>query len=326
MRISLPKSKQGKKMASDFHLPVLCKEAISGLNIKSDSICVDMTLGRAGHSREMLKLLKHGFLYASDKDDTALSYSSSVLSKVSSNFKLYKVAFSQMTEALKKDGVEQADAILFDIGVSSPQFDNPERGFSYRFNGPLDMRMDLEQSLTAEKVINTYSEEQLRDIIYRYGEDMSAPKIAKAIVMARKQKPIKTTFELVDVIKGCLPSFILNKKGHPAKQTFQAIRYEVNDELGELKRGLVSALDFLSIGGRCAIITFNSLEDKTVKDLFKEYAVNPPTNRHLPSLIDQPQLKYRLVTRKPIAPSQEEININPRSESAKLRIIERTRK
>lgn len=313
-------------MASDFHLPVLCKEAVSGLSIRPDSTVVDMTLGRAGHSSEMLKLLKNGFLYAVDKDDTAISYSTKVLSKISNRFKIYKGAFSEMTDYLLADDVKEADAILFDIGVSSPQFDNPERGFSYRFDGPLDMRMNLEQTLTAKQVVNTYSEEKLREIFYKYGEDPNSGRIAHQIVAAREEKPIETTFQLVEVIKSSLPSFVLNKKGHPAKQTFQAIRYEVNDELGELTNGLKKALDFLSIGGRCAVITFNSLEDRTVKDLFKEYASYPPTNRHLPPVINQEPLKYRLVTRKPISPSEEEIADNPRSEPAKLRIIERTRK
>ncbi len=313
-------------MASDFHLPVLCREAINGLNIRPDSICVDMTLGRGGHSKEMLKLLKSGFLYACDKDETAISYSSKVLGEVSNRFKIYNGAFSEMTSFLKADGIDSADAILFDIGVSSPQFDNPERGFSYRFDGPLDMRMDLNQSLTARDVVNTYSEEKLKEIIYKYGEDVSAPRIAKGICLAREKKPINTTLELVDVIKKSLPSFVLNKKGHPAKQTFQAIRYEVNNELGELENGLKEAVEFLNVGGRCAIITFNSLEDRTAKDLFRSYTSYPPSNRHLPPDVNQEPLKYRLISKKPIIPSPEEMEINPRSESAKLRIIERIKK
>jgi len=313
-------------MASDFHLPVLCKEAVSGLNIRPDSIVLDMTLGRAGHSSEMLRLLKTGFLYAIDKDDTAISYSAEVLSKISDRFRIYKGAFSEMTDYLLADKVQEADSILFDIGVSSPQFDNPERGFSYRFDGPLDMRMNLEQSLTARQVVNTYSEERLREIFYRYGEDPNSGRIAHQIVKVRDEKPIETTFQLVEVIKSALPSFILNKKGHPAKQTFQAIRYEVNDEFGELTEGLKKAIEFLSIGGRCAVITFNSLEDRTVKDLFKEYTSYPSYNRHLPPVIDQEPLKYRLITKKPIVPSEEEKADNPRSDPAKLRIIERTRK
>lgn len=310
-------------MPSDYHNPVLCSEAITGLNIHPDSIVVDMTLGRGGHSKEMLKRIPDGFLYACDKDETALDYSKKVLSEVGSNFLLLKGRFSEMTEMLTDRGIKSADAILFDIGVSSPQFDNPERGFSYRFDGPLDMRMDLEQTLTAETVVNTYSEQELRKIIFEYGEDRSAPRIAAAIVRARSQKPIKTTFELVDVIKGALPSFILNKKGHPAKQTFQAIRYEVNNELGELQQGLSKALKFLAPGGRLAVITFNSLEDRTVKDIFRDLSEYPSENRHLPPQVDRKELEYELVNRKPIEPTQEELLENPRAQSAKLRIIER---
>lgn len=310
-------------MQSNYHNPVLCQETLNGLNIHNDSICVDMTLGRAGHASRMLKLISQGHLYAIDKDQTALDYSSSVLSAIDSNFTLFKGAFSKFTDMLKAQGINKADAILFDIGVSSPQFDNPERGFSYRFDAPLDMRMDLSQSLDAAYVINNYSEEQLKKIIFEYGEDPSASKISHAIAEARKIKPIKTTFELVDIIKSALPSFILNKPGHPAKQTFQAIRYEVNSEMQELNDGLRKGIEFLSLGGRLAIITFNSLEDGYAKNIFKEYTSYPSTSRHLPPLVNQPQINYRLITHKPIAPSIDEISINPRSKPAKLRIIER---
>jgi 16S rRNA (cytosine1402-N4)-methyltransferase len=311
-------------MPSDYHRPVLCTEAIEGLNLHADSIVVDMTLGRAGHSSKILSVIPHGFLYAIDKDLTALSYSKSVLKEIGSNFLLLQGNYSQMFSLLEERGVKSADAILFDIGVSSPQFDNPERGFSYRFDGPLDMRMDQSQKLSAYDVVNSYSEEKLREIIYKYGEDNSAPEIARAIVRARVEKPISTTFQLVDVIKSALPAFILNKKGHPAKQTFQAIRYEVNNELTELQSGLKSALDFLAVGGRIAVITFNSLEDRTVKDEFRSVASYPSENRHLPPQMDRKPLQFRLVTHKPIEPSAEEIELNPRAQSAKLRIIERT--
>jgi len=263
-------------MESDYHVPVLYKPAIEGLQLKEDSIVLDLTLGRAGHSSKMLSLIKKGHLYAIDKDDTALSFSRDRLSKIGENFTLYKGAFSEFTDMLKLDGITSADAILLDIGVSSPQFDNPDRGFSYRFDSRLDMRMNQEQEFDAYDVINKYSEEHLRRMIFEYGEDPSAGRIARAIIKAREIKPIETTFELVDVIKSCLPYFILNKPGHPAKQTFQAVRYEVNQEISELKKGLKKAIEFLGVDGRLAIITFNSLEDKIAKNIIKDFTTYPP--------------------------------------------------
>jgi len=310
-------------MESDYHVPVLYKPAIEGLQLKEDSIVLDLTLGRAGHSSKMLSLIKKGHLYAIDKDDTALSFSRDRLSKIGENFTLYKGAFSEFTDMLKLDGITSADAILLDIGVSSPQFDNPDRGFSYRFDSRLDMRMNQEQEFDAYDVINKYSEEHLRRMIFEYGEDPSAGRIARAIIKAREIKPIETTFELVDVIKSCLPYFILNKPGHPAKQTFQAVRYEVNQEISELKKGLKKAIEFLGVDGRLAIITFNSLEDKIAKNIIKDFTTYPPTNRHLPPVLNREPLKYKNITRKPIVPDEEELKINPRSRSAKLRIIER---
>jgi 16S rRNA (cytosine1402-N4)-methyltransferase len=310
-------------MEYDFHIPVLCKEAIELLEIKPNSICIDMTLGRAGHSSKMLEKIPNGYLYATDKDNDAISYSTKKLSGIRNNFKIYHLSFSKLINQLKEDGINQADCILFDIGVSSPQFDDPSRGFSYRFDSKLDMRMNQEQELTAYKVVNTYSEEELRHIISYYGEDPNAYKIAKQIVKNRQIQPIETTFQLVDTIKQALPSFILNKKGHPAKQTFQAIRYEVNNEIYELENGLKEAIEFLSVGGHLAIITFNSLEDKIVKDIFKSYTTYPSINRNLPPVLNQEPIKYSLITRKPIVPSQEELKNNPRSEPSKLRVIER---
>lgn len=311
-------------MESNLHVPVLLNEVLTGLDIKDNSICVDMTLGRGGHSSEILKRCPNGHLYATDKDDDALEFSRDRLSKISSNFTLYKGAYSEFPQKLINDGITGVDRILYDIGVSSPQFDNPERGFSYRYDARLDMRMDLSQKLDAYEVVNTYSYEELKRIIYEYGEDKNAPRIARAIVKQREVKPIETTFELVDVIKSCLPSFVLNKVGHPAKQTFQAIRYEVNNEREELINGLVEGIELLNVGGRLAIITFNSAEDKIVKDTFKRYTTSDePTSRHLPPSLDAKPIKYRLITRKPITASEEELERNPRSKPAKLRIIER---
>lgn len=310
-------------MESNKHIPVLQNEAIAGLNLKDDSVAIDMTLGRAGDSSRILRAIPNGHLYAVDKDEEAIVYSQKVLYQIGSNFTLIHSAFSLAIPKLREEGLVGADAILFDIGVSSPQFDNPGRGFSYREDGPLDMRMDQEQKLTAYDVVNTYSESELRHIILEYGEDRSAPAIAHAIVKAREQRPIRTTLELVEVIKSALPSFILNKKGHPAKQTFQAIRYEVNQEEQELKKGLQEALGFLNIHGRVAVITFNSLEDRIVKNAFKEVSSYPPVNKYEPVPVDLKPLGYELVTRKPIEPSPEELESNPRSRSAKLRIIQK---
>lgn len=310
-------------MEYDFHIPVLCKEAIDLLNIQPNSICIDMTLGRAGHSSKILEKIPKGYLYATDKDTDAISYSTKKLETIRNNFKIYHLPFSKVIAQLKQDGISQGDCILFDIGVSSPQFDDPSRGFSYRFDSKLDMRMNKDQKLSAYEVVNTYSEEELRHIISYYGEDPYAYKIARQIVINRQEKPIETTFQLVDAIKQALPSYILNKKGHPAKQTFQAIRYEVNNEIYELENGLKEAIEFLSVNGRCAIITFNSLEDKIVKDIFKSYTSRPSVNRNQPPVLNQEPIKYTLVTRKPIVPSQEELKNNPRSEPSKLRVIER---
>jgi len=310
-------------MVNYQHVPVLCQEAIDLLDIKSNSVCVDMTLGRAGHSSKMLEMIPDGYLYATDKDIQALDYSYGRLSQIRANFRLYNLPFSSFVDELKKDGVTSADCILLDIGVSSPQFDDPLRGFSYRYDAPLDMRMNQTQELTAKFVVNNYSEKELKHIIATYGEDPFANRIAHSIITKRAIKPIETTFELVEAIKEALPSYVLSKKGHPAKQTFQAIRYEVNSEINELKVGLQKGLEFLSVGGRLAIITFNSLEDKIVKDMFKSYTSYVPENRNLPPIINKPILKYSLVNRKPIAPSKSELVSNPRSESAKLRVIER---
>ncbi|MDY5654536.1 MAG: 16S rRNA (cytosine(1402)-N(4))-methyltransferase RsmH [Bacilli bacterium] len=309
-------------MPSDYHKPVLLDEVIEGLNIKEDSIVVDMTLGRAGHSSSLLARCKKGHLYATDKDQTALDYSSKKLSEISSNFTLFQGDYSSFPNKLREIGITKVDCILYDIGVSSPQFDNPERGFSYRFDARLDMRMNLSQKKDAYYVVNNYSYEELKRIIYDYGEDRSAPLIAKAIVREREKKPIETTFQLVDVIKSALPSYILNKPHHPAKQTFQAIRFEVNNEREELIKGLREGIELLGIGGRLAIITFNSAEDKIVKDMFNEYAKEKSYSRHLPP-VNEEKPKFTLVTRKPIVPSEEELKNNPRSAPAKLRIIER---
>lgn len=313
-------------MKSDYHLSVLLNEVIEGLNIKENGIYIDATLGRAGHSKEILKRLKSGLLVGIDQDDEALSYSKSLLAEVSNNFQLVKGNFRDLDKIVKNLSLERVDGILFDLGVSSPQFDEDYRGFSYRYNNKLDMRMNQSSSLTAKIVVNTYSKNDLIRVFKEYGEEKYANSIASNIVKYRNNKEIETTFELVDIIKKSKPMKELNKAGHPAKQVFQAIRIEVNDELNALKEGLNKALDILSINGRVAVISFHSLEDKIVKNIFRERAIingNRINDFKLPDEIALPS--YDLVNRKVIVPTEEEILINHRSKSAKLRIIEKVR-
>ena len=313
-------------MKSDYHLSVLLNEVIEGLNIKENGIYIDATLGRAGHSKEILKRLKSGLLVGIDQDDEALSYSKSLLTEVSNNFQLIKGNFRDLDKIVKNLSLERVDGILFDLGVSSPQFDEDYRGFSYRYNNKLDMRMNQSSSLTAKIVVNTYSKNDLIRVFKEYGEEKYANSIASNIVKYRNNKEIETTFELVDIIKKSKPMKELKKAGHPAKQVFQAIRIEVNDELNALKEGLNKALDVLSINGRVAVISFHSLEDKIVKNIFRERAIingNRINDFKLPDEIALPS--YDLVNRKVIVPTEEEILINHRSKSAKLRIIEKVR-
>lgn len=309
-------------MTSNFHAPVLLDETLELLNLRPDSTAVDMTLGRAGHASEILRRIPSGFLYGVDRDAEALKFSDTRLSTVGSNYSLIRAAFSEVPRLLAEREVEP-DAILYDLGVSSPQFDTPERGFSYRFDAPLDMRMDQSQELTAATVVNSYSYAELRHVIGDYGEEKFAPLIAKAIVRRREISPIVTTFELVDTIKSALPAKALNRIGHPAKQTFLGIRYEVNREQSEIELGIRAGIRLLAPGGRLAVITFNSLEDRLVKTMFREFAVKPATDKRVPEL--KSELDYELVTRKPIAPGPEEQEVNLRARPAKLRVIERKR-
>ena len=258
-----------------------------------------------------------------DKDEQALKESRENLKDVLDKATLIHADFSRMKEELHARGVEKVDGIMMDLGVSSPQFDDSQRGFSYRFDARLDMRMNQEQDLDAEKVVNTYSEQELTRILKEYGEERYAYAIAKAIVKKRTIQPIKTTFELVDVIKSALPAKELRKKGHPAKQTFQAIRIEVNNELGALQKGIEEALNLLDVNGRCAIITFHSLEDRIVKSNFKRNE-NPCTcPSDFPVCVCGKVSKGKVITRKPILPSEKELEENSRSKSAKLRVFER---
>ncbi|OQC11334.1 MAG: Ribosomal RNA small subunit methyltransferase H [Tenericutes bacterium ADurb.Bin087] len=309
------------------HYPVLLSEVINGLNVQDDSVIVDLTLGRAGHSSALLLKARKGYLYGFDQDETAIKESREVLSKTFQNFTLFHQNFKDFDLALNALGVKGADIILLDLGVSSPQFDVSERGFSYRYDGPLDMRMDrTNNNLTAAIIVNTYTEARLKEIFYNYAESRYSARIAREIIDARKAKPIATTLELVEIIKRALPSKELRKKGHPAKTIFQALRIEVNNELGVLSEVLARAPHFLNEGGRLAVISFHSLEDRLVKNTFKRLASLSDEARHPYSLPDKNKVApFTLVNRKVIVASDDEIELNPRASSAKLRIIEKRR-
>lgn len=307
------------------HVSVLLNEAIDSLNIKADGIYVDLTLGRGGHSKEILRRIPMGHLFAFDKDEEAIVESSENL-KDFMNKTIIHEDFRNFKKALNSNGIEQVDGILMDLGVSSPQFDESERGFSYKEEARLDMRMDKRQSLDAYQVVNTYSLNDLTRIFREYGEDKYSYQIAKKIVSVRETQPIETTTQLVDLIKSVKPSKELAKKGHPAKQIFQALRIEVNDELGALECALADALSMIKVGGRVVVITFHSLEDRIVKNAFNKVSKIEGSRHNIftrPSLEDEP--KYHLVNNKVIIPSDIEMDNNPRSKSAKLRAIERSR-
>lgn len=304
------------------HYSVLLNESIEGLNIKKDGIYVDCTLGGGGHSSVILSKLDKGHLYCFDQDDYAISVANKRLSKINNNYTIIKDNFCNILEVLKEYNITKVDGILYDLGVSSFQLDIPERGFSYRFDGPLDMRMDQNSNLDAYTVVNSYSEQELKRILYEYGEEKFAPLIARKIVNERKNKPIETTFELVDVIKNALPAKALRGTGHPAKQTFQAIRIEVNHELDILKNSLSDGLKLLNKDGRMVVITFHSLEDKIVKKLFKE-KTSLDLPKGIPFIPEGYEIEYELVNSKIILPSEEELSKNNRSHSAKMRIIKK---
>ena len=303
------------------HVPVLLNEVIEGLDIKENGIYLDLTLGRAGHSSKILEKLTQGRLIGVDQDIEAIEKSRERLSKISDRFTLVHSNFSKIDEILDSLGIEKVDGILMDLGVSSPQFDNPERGFSYREDAPLDMRMDQDKEKTAATVLNTYSLNDLTRVLRDYGEEKFAFQIAKNIVKQREKEPILTTFQLVEIVKASKPRKELEKKGHPAKQVFQAIRIEVNDELNVLIETLSKAMSRLNKQGRLAVITFHSLEDRIVKNAFKD--ASTVIGDRLDGPITQEEKHYYLVNRKPIVASLEELEANHRSTSAKLRIIAR---
>ena len=306
------------------HIPVLLNETIEGLNIKPDGIYVDLTFGRGGHSSEVLKRLKTGHLIAFDKDEEAIKIAKEKFLGFSEKFTGLHDDFRNFRADLDRLGIDKIDGIMADLGVSSPQFDDASRGFSYKEEARLDMRMDKRQKFSAFELINTYSLNDLTRVFREYGEDKFSYQIAKKIVEIRAQKPIETTTELVEIIKSCKPQKELAKKGHPAKQIFQAIRIEVNDELGALEVAVQDALSSLKVGGRACFITFHSLEDRIVKNAFAKVSKVEGTRHNvfaLPSEKDLPD--FKLVNNKVIIATESEQEVNPRSKSAKLRIIER---
>ena len=308
------------------HYSVLLQESIDNLAIHSDGIYVDGTLGRGGHSAEILARIPQGHLYAFDRDASAIEESRERLAQIGNNVTLIHSNFSNLKRELTARGVTGIDGMVLDLGVSSPQFDEAQRGFSYRFDAPLDMRMDQSQKLSAYQVVNEWEYQELVRIFFQFGEESFAKQIARKIEKAREVKPIETTFALVDVIKSALPAKVLNKKGHPAKKVFQAIRIAVNDELGELQLVLRDALELLHVGGRLCVISFQSLEDRIVKDTFSSCSKPKQYDKRIPILPqDMEAAPYRLLNKKPITATEEELKENMRSHSAKLRCIERIR-
>lgn len=306
------------------HESILLRACMDGLAIRPDGVYIDATLGGAGHSLEIARrLTAGGKLLCIDRDDEALANAEQRLAPVRRQVCLNKSDFRQLDKVLLQNGFAAANGILFDLGVSSPQLDHADRGFSYMQDAPLDMRMDRCQHLTAREVVNTWPRERLRQILFAYGEERYAPLIAAAITRARQEKPIETTLELVAVIRGAMPGKALREKQHPAKRTFQAIRIAVNDELGAVREAMEKAIDCLAAGGRLAVITFHSLEDRIVKDAFRQAAQGCTCPKDFPVCVCGNKPKVRILTRRPVQPDDAEIADNPRARSAKLRICER---
>ncbi len=313
------------KLTEFNHKSVLLEECISSLNIKSDGIYMDGTLGGAGHSLEILKRLDKGTLVGIDQDETALEVSAQRLKRVQRNagLILIKGNFRNMAELVQHKDIKGVDGILLDIGVSSYQLDEAERGFSYQHDAPLDMRMDRSRNLDASEIVNTYDEKAIRDIIRDYGEENWAARIASFIVKARNEKRIETTGQLVDIIKAAIPAQARRDGPHPAKRTFQALRIAVNDELGALKDAIEGAVQILNPGGRLSIITFHSLEDRIVKTEFQKREKPCTCPPSFPVCVCGKKPELRVITRKPILPKEEELEQNPRARSAKLRTAEK---
>ena len=306
------------------HVTVLPEVSVELLDVRPDGTYVDATLGYGGHSERILKKLSNGHLYGFDQDQNAINASSERLACFGDFFTPVHDNFRNLEKDLAEFGVYGIDGMVMDLGVSSPMFDRPERGFSYNTDGPLDMRMNQEKGIRAYDVVNGYSERDLTDVIRKYGEEPFAPQIAKSIVRARSVKPLETTFELVEAIKAGLPERVKRSKGHPAKKTFQAIRMEVNDELKVLEECLHQALGLLKPGGRIAVISFHSLEDRIVKTVFKEASSIDEDFKKLPlKESEMPKPDFELVTKKPITADEKELEENHRSHSAKLRVLKR---
>ncbi|HWI47002.1 MAG TPA: 16S rRNA (cytosine(1402)-N(4))-methyltransferase RsmH [Rummeliibacillus sp.] len=306
------------------HTTVLLKETVDGLNIRPDGIYVDCTLGGAGHSEYLVSQLSNeGRLICFDQDLSAIDNAKVRLAPYIDRVTFVHSNFRYLKEELANLGISKVDGVLYDLGVSSPQLDNAERGFSYHQDAPLDMRMDTTAELTAYHVVNEWDYNDLVRIFYRYGEEKFSKQIARKIEEARKKEPIRTTGELVDLIKEGIPAAARRKGGHPAKRVFQAIRIAVNDELGAAEESLQQAIDVINVGGRVSVITFHSLEDRLCKTIFKEVSSLPELPPGLPVVPEELAPAIKLVTRKPILPTDEELEVNNRARSAKLRIAER---
>lgn len=302
-----------------MHYSVLKEELLEGLNIQDGKIFVDATIGYAGDSKEILKQIPNGFLYGFDQDKKAVEYSTGALTKIGNNFKIFNTNFVNMDETFEKIGIKEVDGIIFDLGFSSPQIDDEKRGFSFMHDGPLDMRMSSEGK-SAKDIINEYSENELAEIFFKYGEEKLSRVIAKNI--KKESKNISSTLELVEVIKNATGANYFYKN-HPERKIFQALRIEVNEELTVLESILPKAIKRLKKGGRIAVITFHSLEDRIVKNIFKKYSDIDPLVKGLKDIPEEYKPLIKLVNKKPILPSQKELEENSRSRSAKLRIIER---
>ena len=310
-------------MTQFHHVSVLLDECLEGLHIKPDGIYVDGTLGGAGHSSQIAKRLTSGRLIGIDRDPVALKAAGERLKPFEKNVTLVHSNFSEMEQVLKDLNIPGVDGILLDLGVSSPQLDDGARGFSYMADAPLDMRMNAQDALTAEIVVNTWSQDELKRILYTYGEERYAPQIAAAICRRREQQPIHTTLELVDIIRSAMPPAALREKQHPAKRSFQAIRIAVNDELGAVEKIMKDAVKLLNPGGRLAIITFHSLEDRIVKNGMAEAAKGCTCPPSFPVCVCGKKPLVKLISKKPITSTEEELRNNPRARSAKLRVCER---
>ena len=305
-----------------MHKSVLLDECLEYLNLKEDSVIVDCTLGYGGHSSNILKKIKRGFLFAFDQDDEAIKSSKNRLDEISDNYEIIKSNFKNIKKELEKRNIKTVNGILYDIGVSSPQLDEDYRGFSFHKDAKLDMRMDQTQSFSAYELINNYEYKDLVRIFINYGEEKYATSIAKNIIKNREQKPIETTLELVEIIKNSVPEKYKREK-HPARKVFQAIRIEVNKELEVFEESLKDALELLDINGRICVITFHSLEDKICKDIFKSVSDIDKNMKNLPIIPEEYLPKYKIIAN--IKPSKDELDENPRARSAKLRVIERVR-